>query len=124
MKRRRKTEAERRQERADAEAGIWLVFSAKLRNVRSFVDAKILVSEGPPPAAPGQRFYSNLAFFLHSFVVPNGSNRVERGLYLQLIHRLDEAGELKQGQGDRREIEGHFGAPSRHRYIDSRHRQR
>jgi hypothetical protein len=106
-KRQRKTAAERRQEFADAEDRVWTKFSAKLREVGSFVEAQKL-ARGPAPnqGQPGRRFYSNLAFFLGDFTVPHGSNEAERALYLALIRRLDEAGEIRAGA--RQEIENRF----------------
>jgi hypothetical protein len=93
----RRTEADRRQEHEDAKARAWDSFSKKLGLVNSFGEAKALCGETPPPDAPGRTFYSNFAFFLGNFTIPNGSNRAERALYLALIVRLDAAGELKPG---------------------------
>lgn len=97
MKRRRKTEAERRQERANADARQWDVFRAKLDAARNYKDALLVVHDAPSPDAPGRRFYSNLGFFLQAFTVPDGANSAELALYQQLIERMDEAGELKLG---------------------------
>ena len=68
-------------------------------------DAVALVDQAPGPDRPGRHFYSNLGFFLQSFMVPNGSNSDERALYVQLIRRMDEAGELKPGVPERIEAE-------------------
>jgi len=46
---------------------------------------------------PGRKYYSNLGFFLSSFIPPDGANTEELTLYLALISRLDQAGNLKPG---------------------------
>ena len=58
-----------------------------------------MLGDSPPEGAPGRRFYSNLSFFLlHSACdVPNNSNERERGTYLGLLERMDQAGDLKPG---------------------------
>lgn len=95
----RRTKAERESERAEADHGVWEVFRTQAAEIRGFADALKLVSEAPSPDSPGRRYYSNLGFFLQGFTVPGGSNNIERGLYLQLIERMDAAGELKPGAG-------------------------
>lgn len=97
MKKRRKTVAERRSERAAAERQVWTAFRPKLEALQTMPEAYQLVAESPRPDAPGRRYYSNLGFFLQSFSVPDGSSNEERALYLQFIERLDAAGMLKPG---------------------------
>src|SRR5882724_548977 len=100
MARKRKTASERRQEEADAEGRAWREFNARVREIESFAEVKAF-AEGPAPrsGAPGRQFYSNLAFFLGAFKVPSGSNRAERTLYLHLIQRFDETGQLTPDSG-------------------------
>ena len=105
MARKRKTATERRQEWAHADAGEWPKFRAQFDAAKGWKDSVALVDQAPGPDRPGRRFYSNLGFFLQSFMVPNGSNSDERGLYLQLIRRMAEAGELKPGVRGRVESE-------------------
>ena len=77
------------------------VFRSKLDALQSFVEAQRLVAESPPPDAPGRRYYSNLGFLLQAFIVPDGSSYEEKALYLQFIQRLDAAGSLKPGAGQK-----------------------
>jgi len=99
--RKRKTRAERDQERADAERRVWDAFRPRLDALQTFLEAKKLMAESPPPDAPGRRYYSNLAFFLQAFIVPMGSSYAEKALYVQFNQRLDAAGELKSGAGQK-----------------------
>ncbi|MDQ3638996.1 MAG: hypothetical protein M3426_13555 [Actinomycetota bacterium] len=96
----RKTKTEREQERAVAEQRAWEELRPKLAALESFVDAKLLAGQSPPPDSPGRSYYSNLAFFLQEFVVPGGSSYEERLLYLRFIQRLDSAGALEPGAGE------------------------
>lgn len=97
MGRNRKTKAQRDHEYREAERREWEVFRPRLDALQSYAKAKQLVTEAPPPDAPGRRYYSNLGFFLQAFTVPMGSNYAERVLYLQFILRLDASGALKPG---------------------------
>ena len=100
MLRKRKTKAERDQEHA-AEQRVWKVFSERLAALQTLVEAQLLVQETPRETSPGRRFYSNLRFFLAAFIVPMGSSYEEKALYLQFIQRLDAAGALKPGAGQK-----------------------
>ncbi len=95
--RKRKTQAERNQEWWDAAKRVWVEFRPKLAALNSYVDAQLLVRQAPPPDSPGRTFYSNLAFFLAEFHPPFGASRDELELYLELIIRLDDSGQLKPG---------------------------
>lgn len=106
MKRPRKTVAERRQERATAEARCWDEFRPKLEAAKTYADAIKLHSQAPPPDAPGRRFYSNLGFFLQGFTPPDGANLTERANYLRLIKNFDDEGLLKPGA--RQDVEEAF----------------
>lgn len=97
MARKRMTADERRQAEHDADARQWRVFKPKLEAASSMKAAHALVAETPPHGRPGRHFYSNLAFFLQSFDIPDGSSDSERPLYLEFVRRLDAAGELKPG---------------------------
>lgn len=105
MAQKRNTKADRERQRTEDERAMWQDFRPKLESLQTYVDALRLVTETPPPDAPGRRFYSNLGFFLQSFTVPLGSNYTEKALYLQFIQRLDAAGSLKPGAGQRIEAE-------------------
>lgn len=97
MATKRKTKREREHEWAEADRRAWEEFRPKLAALRSFIDAKILMAQTPPPDSPGRRYYSNLSVFLQDFTVPGGSSSAERSMYLQFIQRLDSAGALKPG---------------------------
>jgi hypothetical protein len=95
----RKTKADRDQQRAQAEGRRWAEFVPKLQAVNTFVEAQLLVQSGPGESEPGRGFYSNLGFFLMTFIPPLGSNYKEKSLYLGLIQRIDAStpGLLKVG---------------------------
>lgn len=97
MPRRRKTKAERAQESRELDRRAWEEFRPKLGALQSYDDALALAYHSPPPDSPGRRYYSNLAFLLQGFAPPMGSGRHEKMLYLQLIQRIDAAGQLKPG---------------------------
>ena len=106
MKKHRKTEAERREERAASETRCWEEFRPKLEAAQTYADTINLHSEAPPPDAPGRRYYSNLGFFLQGFTPPQGANLTERANYLRLIKNFDAAGMLKPGA--RQQVEEAF----------------
>jgi len=93
----RRTKADRELEWMEADQRAWEAFLPKLTALQTYVDAKVLVANAPPPDSPGRRYYSNLGYFLGYFGVPAGANSTERSLYIQFIQRLDEAGALKPG---------------------------
>ncbi len=93
----RKTKAEYDQEHSEKKSRVWAEFHPKLENLNSLAEARSLANQSPPTDSPGRIYYSNLAFFLGSFIMPAESNYTERLLYLQLIQKMDSAGELKAG---------------------------
>jgi hypothetical protein len=83
----------------------WEEFRARLAAQETYLDALTLVAEGAPsPDAPGRRYYANLGTFLQHFQVPVRSTYAEKELYLDLVRRLDAAGQLRPGV--RNELEG------------------
>jgi hypothetical protein len=101
MARKRKTAAEQRQESAARECRAWDGFASQLEAVKSFAEAQALVANGPRVGEPGRRYYSNLGFFLGMFSIPDGSNADEKLHYLRLVQRIDAAGGLKPGAGQK-----------------------
>lgn len=95
--RKRKTTAERDQERLQAEEREWERFKRRVSDIQTFNQACELVAQAPSQGSAGRRFYSNLGFFLHTFGMPNGANETERGIYATLLERFDNAGNLKPG---------------------------
>jgi len=79
------TKAHEDPERGEAEQRVWEDLRFKLA--------------APPPDAPGRRHYANLAIFLQRFQVPVHSSQAEKEAYLQLVRRLEAAGQLKPGVG-------------------------
>lgn len=106
MAKKRRTQADRDRDRAEAEQRVWDRFWPRLQALETYEEAQRLVDETPPPDAPGRRFYSNLAFFLGGFAPPAGAGGQERSAYLAFIARLDAAGRLRAGA--RQEIEAAF----------------
>jgi hypothetical protein len=97
----RKTNADRQRERDEADRRAWDVFRPKLDALQTYAEAMELAAKRPRPDEPGRRYYSNLDFFLGSFIVPMGTSHTEKALYLQFIERLDVAGALKAGAGQK-----------------------
>jgi hypothetical protein len=93
----RKTQAEKRRDFEERQQKVWEDFEPKLAALQNLVDAELLLSQSPPVDRPGRRYYSNLSTFLMSFSFPNGAGIRERKLYIQLVERLDAAGDLKPG---------------------------
>ncbi len=95
-----------RETKADeAEQREWEEFRARVAAQETYLDALTLVAQGaPPPDAPGRRYYANLGTFLQHFQVPVRSTYAEKELYLDLVRRLDAAGQLRPGV--RNELEG------------------
>jgi hypothetical protein len=77
------------------------VFCAKLNSAGSLVDAKRLVNNSYRGNWPGKEYYSRLGFFLNGLVPPSTTSRGELSCYLDLIDRIDDAGELREGSAER-----------------------
>jgi hypothetical protein len=77
------------------------VFCAKLNSVGSLVDAMRLVKNSYRGNWPGEEYYSRLGFFLNGFVPTSTTSRGELSCYLDLIDRVDAAGELREGSAER-----------------------
>ena len=97
MKKKRKSGAQRRQEWHGADRKMWQDFQPKLAAAGSLLEVRTLLRESPPPDAPGRGYYSDLRFFIDTFIVPDGSTGAERALYRKLVDKLDANGELKPG---------------------------
>jgi hypothetical protein len=76
-------------------------FLQRLSELRSYADAMKLVHNTPPHTSPARSLYSNLAFFLQNFSVPNGASGAELALYVQLVEAMESARELKPGVAPR-----------------------
>ena len=94
MTRRRKKVAERRQDYVDANERVWPTFRPRLEAATNLAEAMALLADAVPEGRPGRAYFSNLGFFLMNRTVPSGSNAQERGLYLQLVRRMRDAGDL------------------------------
>jgi hypothetical protein len=97
----RRTKADRERERYEADRREWERFRPRLEAAQTLADALRLAADTPRSDEPGRRYYSNLSFFLQTFIVPDGSSHEERALYLQLVRRLDATGVLKPGAGEK-----------------------
>lgn len=95
---RRKTIAERRRERANAERQAWEVFREKLGAAATLADAcSLFLQQAPPEGTPGRRYYSNLGFFLQGLSIPGGASAEELGMYAALLDRLGLEPEVAAG---------------------------
>lgn len=94
------TKAHEDPELGQAEQRVWEDLRSRLGALHTYLEALTLVAEGaPPPDAPGRRYYANLAVFLQQFQVPVRASRPEKQAYLELVGRLEAAGQLKPGVG-------------------------
>jgi hypothetical protein len=100
MRRKRKTVAERRQERDEAERQAWDYFLPELRAVTSMKEALMLHAAPVGHDSPGRKYYSNFGFFMHYFAAPDGANLTELTEYLRLVDVFDAEGALKAGARD------------------------
>jgi hypothetical protein len=94
MARKRKTEAERRQEREDAKRRAADVFFPRLQQVATFREAMALALQAPAPDTPGRTHHTSLLFFLESFRPPMGASYAENAEYVVLARRLAAGGEI------------------------------
>jgi hypothetical protein len=94
MARKRKTVAEQRQEWDEAQERVWRTFRPRLDAATNVGEALAILASPVPEGRPGRRFYSNLGFFVQNLMVPNGATADERGLYLQLVRRMRDAGDM------------------------------
>jgi hypothetical protein len=90
MARRRKTQAEKRQEWEDKQDQWWESFEPKLAAVNSLSDAIALHKQAPGVNSPGRKFYSNLGFFLMNLSPPHGANRTELRHYLRIVRLFEK----------------------------------
>ena len=104
MARRRKTKAEREQERYEAEHRAWERFRPQLESISCLADAAVVLRDIPRPDSTGRRNYTNLLFFLDTLHPPGGASAEENRLYIEVARRMSVAGDLKEGALER--IEG------------------
>ena len=101
MRRPRKTKAQREQEWDEAKRHVWEQFRPRLAALADFGDALKLAHEGPRHDRPGRMYYMNLAFVLQAFRVPGEASDEELALYSAFFQRIDKAGQLKPGEGQK-----------------------
>lgn len=104
MAQRRKTKAQRDQERYEKEQRAWDLFRPQLETIGSVADAKKVLAGMPPPDSPGRKYYTNLGWFVDTFSPPGNSSAEEKGLYIEIIRKMDEQGELKEGAREQIEM--------------------
>ena len=105
MTRRRKSKAERRQERYEAEQREWELFRPKLEGLGSLADAVEVLKAMPLPDTPGRKFYTNLFYFVNHLSPPGASSYREKELYIRFIDTLERIGELNPDARKRVEAE-------------------
>jgi len=82
------------QERSRKEREIWEEFRNGIMNSDSIIDAHTLMENAPYEGRPGRRFYSNFGTFLQAFIVPDGAGLDELKLYIGLMRRINDSGEV------------------------------
>jgi len=91
------TKAEREAKEYERERVLKERFLAQLAGLKSYAEALEFVAKGATPTDPSRPFYSNLGWFLGTFDPPGNASAQEKRLYIELLKRMDAAGELKQG---------------------------
>jgi hypothetical protein len=95
MPKKRKTKEELNQEHYEADRRVWAQFERKLSAAQTYGDAIAIAYD---PNSLGHKYHAHLSFFLQEWRTPGGSNSDELSLYIQLVRRLESAGEpLKPG---------------------------
>jgi hypothetical protein len=97
MAKRRRTVAEREQDRMDRTAAECQRFIRRFEKIGTFDEAVQFVSTGPRSDQPGHEFCARLGFLLHAFTLPSGATAWEIEMYLAFLRRLDAVGGLKPG---------------------------
>jgi len=100
----RKTEAQRRRERAEtrdaAQREYWPKFKARVEAVTDYhVAREVAEADIPPPDTPNRLFHTSLMFFLSSLRVPGQASQKELALYSGLMDRI--AHQLKEGVAEK-----------------------
>jgi len=90
----RKTKEQRQQERRDAEASYGRRFLARLADVKTYAEAKVL-AYGDAPDDPGRLYHTNLVHVLGTNEAAGRSTLEERAAHLALIERLVAGRELQ-----------------------------
>jgi hypothetical protein len=93
--RKRKTEAEKRQERDDAKQRAAISFFPRLRQAATVAEAGALAVAAPAPDSPGRLLHTNLMFFLTALRPPGMASYAENAEYIALARRFVAGGEMK-----------------------------
>jgi hypothetical protein len=96
-----KREREVREKRRVDEGHEWEKFVIAVDKVNNFAAAQAVAANTPREHEPGRHFYSNFAFFLESFFVPDNADFTEKTLYIRLIQRMRASGNVKPALADR-----------------------
>ncbi len=92
----RKTKEQRRQEQRDAEARYGRRFLARLADVKTYGEAKVLAyGDAPGVDDPGRLYHTNLIHVLGTNEAAGRSTSEERAAHLALLERLVAGRELK-----------------------------
>lgn len=105
MARRRKSKAERDQERYEQERLTWERFRPSLEAIRCKADAIEVLRGMPAPDTPFRKHYTNLLYFMDTFSPPGNSSSEEKALYIEVTKKMAEAGEMSEGAQQKIETE-------------------
>ena len=103
MAKRPRTKAEREQERYELERKTWERFRPRLEGIACMADAIEVLKGMPAPDTPFRKHYTNLLWFMDTFSPPGNSSRAEKGLYIEMVKKMEKAGEIEEGK--RQQIE-------------------
>lgn len=103
-RRRRKTNEERREEFRAGDRKLSDEFYVELAAAKTLSDVSKLLGKMPGPDRTGRGCYRSLSYFFKSeFALSPGTSRSDMKLYIELIQRLKDSGEMSETMRERTE---------------------
>jgi hypothetical protein len=91
----RRTATDRMWEDHEKENRVYKLFKSRLESISTLGEVVALTQDGPADGEPGREFYDRFARFLwKEYEIPEDASNEERTLYLNLLQRLREKGQL------------------------------
>jgi len=86
----------------EKEKRVYKFFKSRLETISTLGEATALTQEGPADGEPGREFYNRFARFLwKEYEIPEDASNEERTLYLNLLQRLRNKGQLGDDAAER-----------------------
>lgn len=96
MPRKRRTKSEREEKWYESQRKAWEKFRPMLEGIGSFRDAFEVLKGMPAPDTPPRKYYTNLLYFVETLSPPGNSSYDEKFLYIGLVKKLADIGELSK----------------------------